>query len=229
MQGTVPPPERTGLLYDSRRDLYYTKPLLRGWLHLAWFAASLVSGTLLVVHADGALARTAAVVYAVSVTALFGTSALYHRGRWAPRAARRLQRLDHAMIFLLIAGSATPGFLLASGGTFRVSCLALLWLLTITAATVHLAWMHAPEQLVGSVFIGLGAVAGLSLPGIWHHAGVVASALLLAGGLLYIAGAVSYHRRRPDPVPNVFGYHEVFHAYVCAAATCHFIAVAALF
>jgi hemolysin III len=101
----------------------------------------------------------------------------------------------------------------------------LLWALTLTAAAVHLVWMSAPEVVVGAVFVGLGWVAALALPGVWIHAGVAPAVLVLAGGLLYMAGAISYHRRRPDPYPSVFGYHEVFHAYVCAAATCQFVAI----
>ena len=101
-----------------------------------------------------------------------------------------------------------------------------MWSLTLTAAAVHMAWMGAPELLVGATFLGLGWMAGLALPWVWIHAGAAPGALMLAGGLLYTAGAISYHRRRPDPYPSVFGYHEVFHAYVCAAATCQYIAIA---
>jgi hemolysin III len=160
------------------------------------------------------------------VTALFGVSAVYHRGSWSAAWSRRLQRLDHAMIFFLIAGTATPAFLLAARGTFGLVCLIVLWALTLAAAAIHLAWMSAPEVVVGATFVGLGWVAALALPAVWIHAGVVPAVLMLAGGALYLAGAVSYHRRRPDPFPSVFGYHEVFHAYVCAAATCQYVAIA---
>jgi hemolysin III len=134
--------------------------------------------------------------------------------------------LDHAMIFLLIAGTATPAFLLAASGTFRLACLVIMWTLPVTAATIRLAWMSAPELAAGSTFVGLGWVAVLALPGVWTRAGVAAGLLILAGGLLYTAGALCYHRRRPDPYPAVFGYHEVFHAYVCAAAACQYVAIA---
>ena len=214
------------VLYDARRDVYYAKPALRGWLHLLWFGASLVSGTLLLARAHGAARITAAAVYAASVSGLFGISALYHRGNWTATWSRRLQRLDHAMIFFLIACTATPAFLLAARGALGLVCLIVMWALTLTAAAVHLAWMHAPEVVVGATFVGLGWVACLALPGVWIHAGVGPGALMIAGGVLYLAGAISYHRRRPDPHPSVFGYHEVFHAYVCAAATCQFIAIA---
>ncbi len=219
-------PAAAAHLYDARRDIYYRKPLLRGWSHVLWFAASLVFGTLLVVGAHGATRIVAVAIYTASVSALFGVSAIYHRGNWTQAWSRRLQRLDHAMIFFLIAGTGTPAFLLASRDTFGWVCLIVMWALTLTAACVHLTWMDAPEILVGATFIGLGWAAALSLPGVWMHAGVTSGALMLAGGLLYTVGAASYHRRRPDPYPSVFGYHEVFHAYVCAAATCQFIAIA---
>jgi len=219
-------PPAADALYDARRGVYYTKPVLRGWLHLVWFEISVVIGTLLLARAHGATRITAAAIYAASVSALFGVSALYHRGNWTAAWRRRLQRLDHAMIFFLIAGTATPAFLLANRGPFGLVCLIVMWTLTLTAAAVHMAWMSAPEVVVGGTFVGLGWVAGLALPGVWIQAGVAPATLVLAGGLLYTAGALSYHRRRPDPYPSVFGYHEIFHAYVCAAATCQFAAIA---
>jgi len=221
----APSPQSAAALYDAQRNIFYCKPVLRGWLHLLWFEASLVFGTLLLVRAHGATRITAVAVYAASVSALFGISALYHRGNWTAWN-RRLQRLDHAMIFFLIAGTATPVFLLAAPGTFGTVCLIVLWSLTLTAAVIHLTWMNAPEWVVGGTFVALGWIAGLCLPAVWIHAGVAPGALMLAGGVLYTAGALSYHRRRPDPYPAVFGYHEVFHACVCAGATCQFVAIA---
>jgi hemolysin III len=202
------------------------KPLLRGWLHLISFEASLVLGTLALARAHGAVRITAVAVFAVSVSAMFGASALYHRGNWAAAWHRRLQRLDHAMIFLLIAGTATPVFLIATHGAVRVASLITIWALTLTAGAIHMTWMNAPERLVGGTFVGLGWVAGLALPEVWLHSGATAGALMLAGGVLYTAGALSYHWRWPDPSPAVFGYHEVFHVYVCAAAACQYTAIA---
>jgi hemolysin III len=221
-------PLRAGQHYDARRGVCYEKPVLRGWQHLVWFGASLVGGTLLLARAHGAVRITAAAIYAASVSGLFGVSALYHRGNWTATWRRRLQRLDHVMIFFLIAGTATPAFLLATRGALGLASLVVLWTLTLTAAAIHLAWMSAPEVVVGAAFIGLGWAAGLALPGVWIHAGAAPGALLLAGGLLYTAGAISYHRRWPDPWPAVFGYHEVFHACICGAATCQYAAIALL-
>ena len=215
-----------GALYDARRRVYYVKPVLRGWLHLLWFAASLVAGPLLVARGHGPRSLTALAVYAVSVSGLFGVSALYHRGTWSPAWSKRLQRMDHMMIFFLIAGTATPAFLLATRGGYGLTCLLVMWALILVAAFIHLRWMNAPEVLVGATFIGLGSIAGLALPEVWVHVGAAAGALMLSGGLLYIAGALSYHRRRPNPSPSVFGYHEVFHAFVCAAATCQYLSIA---
>src|SRR6516162_3958369 len=225
MPASSPPPAAGGL-YDARRGVYYVKPVLRGWLHLVWFEASLVLGTLLLARAHGAVRITALAIYAASVSAMFGISALYHRGTWTAGWNRRLQRLDHAMIFLLIAGTATPAFLLATSGTFRLAGLVMMWALTVAAAALRLAWMGAPELVAGSTFVGLGWVAVLALPGVWIHAGAAAGALMLGGGLMYTVGALSYHQRWPDPYPAVFGYHEVFHACVCVAAGCQYAAIA---
>jgi len=221
-----PPLEAPAIAPADHPDVPRAKPLLRGWLHLVWFEASLVLGTLALTRVHGGLRITALAIFEVSVTAMFGVSALYHRGDWTARWRSRLQRLDHAMIFLLIAGTATAAFLLATHGAFRIASLIAIWTLTLTAGAIHMVWMDAPELLVGSTFVGLGLVGGLALPAVWLHAGAAAGALLLAGGVLYIVGALSYRRRRPNPYPSVFGYHEVFHVYVCAAATCQFIAIA---
>jgi hemolysin III len=214
--------------YDSRRGLHYPKPLLRGWLHLAWFEASLVVGTLLVVAAHGSRQVVAVAVFVCCLSGLFGVSALYHRGNWGPAARGALQRADHVMISLSIAGTATPVFLLAVPGTYGLVCLVVLWALTAVVISTHLVRMDAPEWLVGGAFLGLGAVTVLGLPALWVNGGVAAGVLVVAGGGLYVVGAVAYHLRRPDPFPTVFGYHEVFHALVCAAATCHYVAVALL-
>ncbi len=223
-------PERSApqVFFDARRGIYYARPAWRGWLHLIWFGMSLAAGTVLVAGARGTERITAGTIYATSVTAMFGVSALYHRGTWTEAWRRRMQRLDHVMIFFLIAGTATPVLLLAVPGTFGLAWLIVVWTLAVAAAAIHLRWMSAPELLVGATFAGLGWAAGLALPGVWIHAGAGPAGLVLAGGLLYTAGAVCYRRRRPDPCPSVFGYHEVFHAFVCAAAACQYAAIARL-
>lgn len=221
----VPPLTAVAVLPGARQAGRHPKPVLRGWMHLLWFEASLVAGTLVLAHARGAGRITALAIYAASVSALFGASALYHRGNWGTRWRRRLQRLDQAMILFLIAGTATPAFLLGARGTFGLVALIVLWALTAAVAVLRMARLSAPEALVGAVYIALGLVASLSIPSVWLRDGVTPAVLLLAGGLLYVTGAITYHRRRPDPRPAVFGYHEVFHAYVCAAAVCQYIAI----
>jgi hemolysin III len=217
-----------GLRYDAKRGLVYAKPVWRGWMHLVGFEVSLVVGTLLVVKAHGATHSIAAGIYAATVSGLLGTSALYHRGNWGPAAHRLLQRLDHVMIFLLIAGTATPILLLVTPGAVGVALLSVMWALTGLAMLTHLVWMDAPESLVGATFIGLGCIGSAALPFVWVRVGIAAFVLILAGGVLYIVGAVLYHRRSPDPVPTVFGFHEVFHAFVSAAACTHYVAIAIL-
>jgi hemolysin III len=221
-------PAGAGLLYDARRGVYYARPALRGWLHLLCFWASLAGGALLLVRAHSAVQVTAVAVYSASLSALFGTSALYHRGTWTAAWRLRLRHLDQAMIFFLIAGTATPAFLLSAPARVGLACLIVMWALTLTAVAVRLTRATAPELVAGALFIGLGCAGGLAIPWVWIHAGAASGALLLSGGLLYIAGALSYHRRWPDPFPSVFGYHEVFHIFVCAAAACQYAAIARL-
>jgi hemolysin III len=212
-------------LYDARRGVHYEKPVLRGWAHAFSFVAAVVIGTLLILDARDGMQAVVASVYAASVVGLFGASALYHRGRWVPAVAARLQRLDHTMIVTLIAGTATPPMALCLTGPLRITGLVSLWSLTAAAVAIRLAWMSAPEKLVGSIYLGLGWLSGLAIPGVWVRDGVAPAALLIAGGLLYTLGAIGYHRRSPDPYPSVFGYHEVFHAYVTAAAACQYVAI----
>jgi hemolysin III len=213
-------------LYDSVRDIFYVKPALRGWMHLLWFEASLVLGTLLIYRVHGARHVVAATIFASTVAGLFGASALYHRGNWGPTWSARLQQLDHSMIFLVIAGTATPVFLLAAPGAFGIVGLVAMWSLTAVALSIHLFWMDAPEMLVGGAFIGLGAIGSAAIPEVWIHVGIAPAVLLIAGSLIHVTGAISYHRRWLDPRPAVFGYHEVFHTYVCVAAACQYVAIA---
>jgi hemolysin III len=201
------------------------KPQWRGWLHLIWFEASLIAGTALIVTAHGATGITAAAVYAASVSGLFGTSALYHRGNWRPGVHKILKRADHFMIYVMIAGTTTPIFLIAAPQPYGLVCLIVMWSLMVVAAAVHQFLLNAPDWIAVTTFVALGVVSALALPAIWVHVGVAAGLLTLGGGLLYIVGGISFQRKKPDPSPSVFGFHEVFHAWVCAAATCHYTAI----
>jgi hemolysin III len=202
------------------------KPRLRGVLHQAAFLVALVVGTLLVVSADGKRASLAAAVFAGSVAAMLGTSALYHRITWSPRVRPWMRRLDHAGIYLLIAGSYTPVGLLTLSGTLRTVVLAVVWTGVALAIAVKFVWVDAPKWLSVVIAIALGWIGVAAMPQVWTHAGPAAVVLLAAGGVAYTAGAIVYARRRPDPVPQVFGYHELFHALTLVAVSCQYVAIA---
>ena len=167
----------------------------------------------------------AAAIYAASVSAMFGVSALYHRVTWTTPARRRMRRLDHAMIFLLIAGTYTPVGLLVLQGTLATVVLAVVWGGAVAGIVLELAWTGAPRWLGGTVYLALGWVAVVAMPQLFARLGVAGGLLIVAGGLLYTAGAAIYGLRRPDPVPAVFGYHEVFHLLVIAGVAAHFLAI----
>jgi hemolysin III len=205
------------------------KPRLRGVSHQWAFFVSLLTGAALVIAAPAGRATFAAAVYAASVAALFGTSALYHRITWASHAARRwMRRLDHSMIFLLIAGTYTPFALLVLDGTLATVILALVWGGAAAGILLKLVWLDAPKPLVAAVYVILGWVALAAFPDLIGKLGIGGVAMVAAGGILYTLGAVVYALKRPDPVPTVFGYHEVFHALVIAAAALQYAVVAFL-
>jgi len=203
-----------------------TRPRLRGVSHQYAFFAALAFGALLVAGASGASERTAAAVFAGSLAAMFGVSALYHRVTWRPRTRRWMRRLDHAAIYLLIAGTYTPFGLLALSGAWQWTVLPIVWGGALAAIVLKLAWVDGPKWLSAALALALGWAGVVALPQLVEHAGWSGIALLGAGGVLYTVGAVVYAVRRPDPVPAVFGYHELFHALVIAAAACQYAAVA---
>jgi hemolysin III len=202
------------------------KPRLRGVSHQYAFFVSLASGILLVLLATTTRASVAVAIYAASVSALFGVSALYHRVTWTTAARRRMRRLDHAMIFLLIAGTYTPVGLLVLHGTLATVVLAVVWGGAVAGIVLELAWTKAPRWLGGTVYLALGWVAVVAMPQLFTRLGVAGGLLLVAGGLVYSAGAAIYALRRPDPAPATFGYHEVFHLLVIAGVAAHFLAIA---
>jgi hemolysin III len=203
------------------------KPQLRGVLHQYGFFVSTVLGAMLVIAAPDGRATFAAAVYAASVSALLGTSALYHRINWVrPRARAWMRRLDHSMIFVLIAGTYTPFSLLVLDGTLATAVLIVVWAGALGGIVLNLVWISAPKWLTATVYVALGWVAVIAMPQLAEALGPVGVALLFGGGLLYTAGAVVYALQRPNPAPTVFGYHEIFHALVLAAAVAHFAVVA---
>jgi hemolysin III len=204
-----------------------TKPRLRGVSHEWAFFISLVAGAALVVAAPTPRATAAVGVYAASLSALLGVSALYHRIDWRrPEIRRWMRRLDHSMIFLLIAGTTTPFAVLVLQGPLARALLIAVWAGAAAGIVVELIWIEAPKWVSTLVYVCVGWIGLLGFPGIVVEAGVGAGALIAAGGVLYTAGAVVYARQSPDPNPTVFGYHEIFHALVLAAASAHFAAVA---
>jgi hemolysin III len=203
------------------------KPRLRGVLHQWAFVVSLAAGIGLVLEAASNRARLAVAVYALSVAALFGTSALYHRVGWRTLGARRwMRRCDHTMIFVLIAGTYTPISLLVLRGTLGAVILIAVWSAALAGAMFKLVWIDAPGWLGAAIYILIGWIAVIAAPELVDRLGIPAVAALALGGILYSAGGVIYARKRPDPVPSVFGYHELFHSLVIAAAGMQYAVVA---
>jgi hemolysin III len=204
------------------------KPRWRGRIHLAAFLVSLPAGLALVLWSQGVPAHIAAALFALSLAGLFGTSATYHTGNWAPATRARLQRMDHAMIFVLIAGSYTPITLLALQPAWGITLLAVVWTAAVVGVTLALARFRALHRVGGYLYIGMGWLVVLALPAVVRSLGTQELALLFAGGILYTLGAIGLRLQRPNPRPHVFGYHEVWHAMTVAAAACHFTLVAML-
>jgi len=203
------------------------RPRLRGVWHTWACVWSVPFGVALVLVANDARARVAVSIYAATLVGLFGVSALYHRVNWISISARRwMRRLDHSMIFMLIAGTYTPFALLALHGGLAPAILVTVWTGALTGAIFSLLWSNAPTWLLAVVYICLGWVAVAAAPQLAAAIGVAGLALLGLGGLLYTAGAVIYAVKRPDPFPGVFGYHEVFHALVIAAAAIQYAVIA---
>jgi hemolysin III len=202
------------------------RPLLRGVLHEIGLCAALVVGTLLIVGADGGRASVAAAAFAGSVAAMLAASTLYHRVTWRPAARMWMRRVDHAGVFLLIAGTYTAVGLLSLHGTVQVTVLAIVWTGAGLAVLAKFLWIRSPKWVSVAIGITLGWVGIVALPQLVDSAGPAAVALLAAGGVAYTAGAIVYARGRPDPVPAVFGYHEVFHALTLVAIACQYVAIA---
>jgi hemolysin III len=201
-------------------------PRLRGTLHThaAW-VAGLLAATLIVLAPTGE-ARVAAGIYGIGLVALFTVSATYHRWAGDPRWKPWLRRMDHATIFVFIAASYTPVALLMLQPPMRTVVLVSVWVGAAAGVALSLAWISAPRLLSAIAYLAVGWVAVIALPELLERAGVAPLVLLIAGGALYTLGAVVYAIRRPNLWPRTFGFHEVFHALVIAAAVVHFIAMA---
>jgi hemolysin III len=201
------------------------KPKLRGVFHELGFYAALAVGVVTVVTAEPGRARLAGVIFASSVAFCFGASAVYHRPTWRPRPRAWLARLDHAGIYLLIAGSYAPFALIVLSRGWAVPVLAVIWGGALAAILLKLFWVQAPKWLSAAIGLTLGWVGAVVFPQLLTLS-PVAVALVAVSGLLFTLGAVVYARRRPDPRPQVFGYHELFHVLTVAAVACEYVVIA---
>ncbi len=202
------------------------KPRLRGVLHEVAFFVSLVSGAALVWAAPTTGSALVMAVYAVSVSLLFGVSALFHRHTWGPVGRRRMRRADHSTIFIAIAGSYTAVAGIALTGWARTTVLCIVWGGAVLGIILRQVWLDAPKWVIALPYVVVGWAAVVVLPQLFRVLGGVGFTLLLAGGLAYSAGAVVYALKKPNPVPGVFGYHEVFHACTIMGAVLHYVVIA---
>ncbi|HEY9304463.1 MAG TPA: hemolysin III family protein [Mycobacterium sp.] len=206
-----------------------SKPRLRGWIHLYCAVAALVAGSILVALSwavESKQAGHATLTYTLAIVAMFAVSATYHRVHWYSAATRKwMRRLDHSMIFVLIAGTYTPFAILAMPPSAGHAVLAIVWGGAVAGIALTLFWPDAPRWLSVALYLLLGWVAVWYAGILIHNAGMAAAVLLAVGGALYSLGAVFYAQRWPDPWPTTFGYHEIFHACTAVAAICQFVAV----
>lgn len=201
------------------------RPRMRGWLHFISFGIFACLSPFLLAAAPTASAFVALLIYVVSILCLFGVSALFHRVRWSDVGRRRMRRLDHSMIFFAIAGSYTAVAGLALQGDARNVILLTVWAGGIAGVVLRQVWLDAPKWIIAIPYVVVGWCALLVLPQLFHTLGGWGFAWLMAGGLFYTIGAIAYSLKRPNPVPGIFGYHEVFHTGTVLGAACHLIVV----
>ena len=201
------------------------KPLLRGWLHAAMFPAAVIGGVILLTVAGSPTSRTACAIFILTACLLFGISAVYHIGRWKPRTKEVLRRLDHANIFLIIAGTYTPLALLLLRQQSGTTLMWVTWSAAIAGITLQVLWPSAPRWLSAPSYLAIGWAAVFFVPDFTATGRIPVLVLILLGGLAYSAGAIVYARRRPDPWPRWFGFHELFHTLTLAGFTAHYAAV----
>jgi hemolysin III len=195
---------------------------MRGRIHQVAFFVSIPAGLVLVQIAEGAAATAVAVIYAASLSAVFGASAAYHRGAWSPRARRWMKRMDHSLIFVLIAGSYTPVSVLALQGPWEAVILSIVWAMAAVGITLKMVRPDGLSVLTATLYMVMGWFALVAAPQLVRGMEPAELILLVSGGLLYTAGAIVFAARKPDPRPDVFGYHEIWHTFMVAAASCHY-------
>ena len=198
------------------------RPLLRGRLHQGAFFAAVPAGVVLVSIAPTPRSRLAAAIFALSLAGLYGTSTLYHRLPWSPQSLRWMKRIDHSMIFVLIAGTYTPLALLVLHGAWEVTVLSIVWGGAAIGTLLKFLRIDGLAAVTGALYIALGWLAIVATPEIVHGISGTAAGLMLTGGILYTGGAIVLARNRPDPAPSTYGYHEIWHTCVIAASACHY-------
>jgi hemolysin III len=201
------------------------KPLWRGWIHAGTFPVAIALGIILVVLADGVTAKIVSAIFGLCSLLLFGVSALYHRFDWSPKTKKLLKRFDHANIFLLIAGSYTPITVLALPHDKAVILLSMVWGGALLGIAFRVFWIGAPRWLYVPLYLLLGYAAFAFIVD-FFQANAVMMTLILVGGLFYTIGATAYGFKRPNPIPGVFGFHEIFHSFTLLAFLCHWVAIA---
>ena len=211
--------DRAGATLDAM------KPLLRGWIHAGMAPLVVAASIVLVALSPTPAARTSNVVFGVSAVLLFGTSAVYHRGRWSPRVAGVLRRLDHTNIFLIIAGTYTPLTVLLLDWPIKRNLLVIVWAGALGGLLMRVFWLGAPRWLYVPIYVALGWVAVWFLPDFAESGGTALLWLVAAGGIAYTLGALVYGLKRPNPSPRWFGFHEIFHSLTVVGFTCHYVAV----
>jgi hemolysin III len=209
----------------ARAAVAFVKPRLRGVLHEVAFPVSLLAGAWAILHAPAGTARASTAIYAATLSACLGVSALYHRGRWSMGVRAWLRRLDHATIFLLIAGTFTPIAVIALSGWLTVATLAVVWGGALFGTILTTLWDDAPVAVEVGPYIAVGAFGVVLLPRLLDNLGVVGVGILALGGAVYIAGAVIYAWQRPNPWPRTFGFHEIFHTLVITAAALQWVVI----
>jgi hemolysin III len=200
------------------------KPTWRGWIHAGTFPVAIVLGIILVIAADGVAAKVSCAIFFASSLLLFGTSALYHRINWSPRVKAVFKRIDHANIFLLIAGSYTPIAVLCLAPEKATLLLAIIWSGAGLGIAFRIFWIGAPRWLYVPLYVLLGWGAVLFIVD-FFQANWIMMTLIIVGGLCYTAGAVFYGLKRPNPIPGVFGFHEIFHTLTLLAFLCHWTGI----
>jgi hemolysin III len=199
------------------------KPSWRGWIHTGVLPIVIACGVLLIIFAQGAAGKVAASIFFASSFLLFGNSALYHRFNWRPKVKLALKRIDHANIVLLIAGSYTPMTMLALPFEKGLPLLIIVWSTALVGMGFRVLWVNAPRWLYVPVYIAMGSAALVYVVD-FYNANAWMMSLIAIGGALYIAGAVVYALKKPNPFPKHFGFHEIFHAFTVLAFLCHWTA-----